>query len=265
MRIKMVSTFAGLLVASMGFAPATGFAAPQILALLPTSQPVPLDCSDGTCVAEIASMCLQEHRSSPTSQHVYRAGQGTKLTLSVTDADGVTRTMPVADKVSLQPVRGFIAVSISLSEGDVRKLGDGVAKISVAPLASAIPLPLAGDKTPLTQDEIDRTTGALRQIARRTVRADGDRLGLAQALDLAVNELPYYQPATAAHVRRLIDTVNSRHQGNAAAQAVRRLNQCQGQVIDGVSVDLRHCLQIYKDGAVSDLTHKVWKAVTPGS
>ncbi len=186
MRTALSTLTAGLALAIRG--PAV--AAPQILALLPTAEPLPLICKKDVCKVEVASMCLQEQRKAPNSYQAYHPGDGTKLTLAVQSKSGNVKEADITKGVTIHAVRGFVAVSVSLPEHLVRDLGDGPASLSVAPLASAIPEPVAGDPNPLTKQEISKATGLLREIAQATAGADTDRLTFSQALDMAVNELP---------------------------------------------------------------------------
>jgi hypothetical protein len=240
-------------------------AAPQILALLPTAEPLPLICEKDVCRVEVASMCLQEHRKAPNSYQTYYPGEGTRLTLAVQTRSGELKKADVTGAVTLHAVRGFVAVSVGLPQHVVRDLGDGPARLSVAPLASAIPEPIAGDPNPLTKQEIANATGLLREIARATVGADTDRLTFSQALDMAVNELPYDQSVSTAHVVRLVEKIGRRHSGPAAKRATRLLSQCQMEELTGLAPDVRSCVQARKDGALSELTKKVWEATKPGS
>lgn len=186
MRTALSTLTAGLALAIRG--PAV--AAPQILALLPTAEPLPLICKKDVCKVEVASMCLQEHREAPNSYQAYQAGEGTKLTLAVQIKSGDVKVADITGDATIHAVWGFVAVSVRLPEHLVRDLGAGPASLSVAPLAFAIPEPVAGDPNPLTKQEISKATGLLREIAQATAGADTDRLTFSQALDMAVNELP---------------------------------------------------------------------------
>ncbi len=90
------------------------------------------------------------------------SGEGAKLTLAVQIKSGEVKETDITADVTSHAVRAFVAVSVSLPEQLVRDLGDGLASLSVSPLASAIPEPEAGDPNPLTEQEIANATGLLR-------------------------------------------------------------------------------------------------------
>jgi hypothetical protein len=58
------------------------------------------------------------------------------------------------------------------------------------------------------------------------VGADADKLTFSQALDMAVNELPYDKSVSTAHVDRLAEKIGKRHTCPAAKRATRLLNRC---------------------------------------
>ncbi len=130
-----------------------------------TLKPVPLTCADGVCSADIPSFCLQEHRRVPDAGTAYILAKNAPLTLSVAAKEGRLQTLPIADKVSIRNLRGFMSVSVSLPEAVVKRLGGGKAALSIGPLASAIPAPIVGDRTPLSINEIASFTGPVRQLA----------------------------------------------------------------------------------------------------
>jgi len=63
MRFKTLAFFVALPLTAIALSPAQ--AAPQILGLIASADPVPMTCVDGTCTAELSSVCLQQHRPTP--------------------------------------------------------------------------------------------------------------------------------------------------------------------------------------------------------
>ncbi|MEK9722675.1 MAG: hypothetical protein VW405_04210 [Rhodospirillaceae bacterium] len=63
-------------------------AAPQIIGVVATAQPLPVQCADGVCTAEVSGVCLQEKRPAPPEGTAYRAHGTATLTLTVRTPDG---------------------------------------------------------------------------------------------------------------------------------------------------------------------------------
>ena len=88
--------------AALAFAAATAFptggaaAAPQILGMVATAEPMPLVCAGGTCSAEFSTFCLQDKRVPPRPGTAYTVAGGGGLTLVVTATDGSERRLPAA-------------------------------------------------------------------------------------------------------------------------------------------------------------------------
>ena len=66
------------------------FAAPQILAVLATAEPVPLTCVKGICEAEFSTMCLQRGRAMPYPGTAYAPADPGNIILVIRRADGST-------------------------------------------------------------------------------------------------------------------------------------------------------------------------------
>ena len=62
----------------IAIAPLPAQAAPQILGLMASAEPVPMTCVDGTCTAELSSVCLQQQRPTPLTGTVYRPAKATQ-------------------------------------------------------------------------------------------------------------------------------------------------------------------------------------------
>ncbi len=268
MRFKTLAYFAAsfaiLPLTVVALSPAQ--AAPQILGLIASATPIPMTCADGTCTAELSSVCLQQHRPTPAAGTVYRPAKNAEITLTVTGSNGIARRMPVAAMLDYVSVRQFSAVKVSLPEAAVRRLGSGTAAISVAPMASVIPVAVAGDPTPLTAAEIARYTGPLRALAERAFERDSDRVNATRILNRMVNRLPERSNFGIEEVAPLWRQTVSRDISVETRKFLdHAVENCRETLRTGVMSDLRSCLSYHHDYLSGENTNNGWQAMNPGS
>ena len=250
---------------------ASANAAPQILGLVATAQPVPLTCVDGVCRAEITTVCLQEHRRAPMPGRAYKAGQGTQISLNVTGRDGTIKTVAVAEKIILTARRHYTSVVLSLPESSLRKFGHDTqtaASISVGTMASAIPLPIASDKAPLSIFEIETYTGPLRQVARNTFAMASVRMATTSHLNQVINRLPDGLADDQAAFEKNWQKVSSDKSRRLTPKARAKVSQiaevCREDYRIGKTVTMRACLEQHHDYLAAETNKKVWEAMKPG-
>jgi len=266
MRFKALALLSAFALTCIDLPPTPAWAAPQILGLIASVTPVPMTCVDGTCTAELSSVCLQQHRSTPSTGTVYRPAKSTQIYLTVTGPDGVQRQQPVETELSFVSLRQFSAVKVSLSEARVRQLGDGVARISVGPMASLIPVAVRGDLDPLSAGEIASYTGPLRVLAERAFERDGDRVNATRILNRMVNRLPSKSDAGIEKVTTLwAQTVGENVTDGTQKFLTQAVNDCRETLRTGVMANLRSCLSYHHDYLSGENTTNGWQAMNPGS
>jgi len=264
MRLKTLAFLAAFLLTAIALAPAQ--AAPQILGLIASIVPVPMKCMDGTCTAELSAVCLQQHRPTPSTGTVYRPAKRTQITLTVAGPNGVNRRMRVETALSFKSLRQFSAVKVSLPEATVRRLGDGVAAISVSPMASIIPIAIEGDPKPLSADEIARYTGPLRALAEGAFELDSARVDATRILNRMVNRLPEHSNFGIEKVRSLWQqTVGKGVADKTQKFLTHAVDDCRETLRTGVMSDLRSCLAYHHDYLSGENTTNGWRAMNPGS
>lgn len=241
-------------------------AAPQILGLIASTEPVPMTCAGGTCTAEISSVCLQQHRPTPLTGTAYRPAKRTRITLTVVGPDGVSRSSPVAEVLTFTSLRQFSAVKVSLPEATVRQMGDGAARISIGEMASLIPVAIEGDPNPLSMDEIARYTGPLRGLAEQAFERDGARVNATRILNRMINRMPERGNAGMESVGALWrQTVGRNVAGETRNFLDRAVDDCRETLRTGVMSDLRSCLSYHHDYLSGENTNNAWQAMNPGS
>jgi len=173
------------------------WAAPQILGLVASNgMPTPLSCADGQCSGLVNSFCLQFARPSPDDGSAYSLLPGGGITILGLRADGSSFRLAGAGLVTLRSRAGFSAVTVSVPESALRKIGAVSASVEVEALTAALPVAVAGDSDPETQADIDQATGALRQLAQSTFEAPGQRSDAARIVTFAIDSLPATGPAS---------------------------------------------------------------------
>ncbi len=164
---RLFLLFAGAL---LSFAPLErAAAAPQILAVLASDTGVSFICLDGQCEARLTTYCLQQFRDAPDYGTAYVPAQGEDFVLVLSDAQDRERLLPAEDYVRFTSARGFMSVSAQVSETALAALGADAAKLRIAPAAALLPVPVAGDDDPLTEQEVAGATEALRRAGQGLV------------------------------------------------------------------------------------------------
>lgn len=266
MRKNVISLFAAIL--AIAGLPAAGQAAPQILGLVATAAPLPLQCADGVCSVEVSGICLQEHRPAPETGTTYRAASGADITLM----PGNGQSVAVASKVEIVSLRSFSAVSVRLPESVVRDLvGDpSDASIAIGPLVSALPVAMQGDPNPLSEAEIQMVTGPLRSVAEQAASKDSVNMLATQSLIGMVNRLPHERTSRtvgAMHIAAMRDVADSALRGSPAmAQLINNaLDTCRVKLRYQMYPNLRACLGNKHDLLNAMTTQSVWRALQTGS
>jgi hypothetical protein len=255
-----------LSLVAVAFTLSPAHAAPQILGLVASAEPVPLTCEGGTCSAEITSICLQKSRPAPVYGTAYKLAKNSRISLVVTGSDGKKKTFPIAEHVEIKSFSMYHSVSLRVPEDVVSRLGKGEAAVMIEPLASATPVALKDDPKPLSAREIRRYTGPLRVVAGRAFEADHVRVAATQFLNQMVNQLPADNSAGIEKLPSVLNKVNAQRQPPAAARLTKAaINECRELLRKDISPGLRSCLSHQHDIITSETNNKVWKALKPGS
>lgn len=264
MRIRVPSLAAAVLAAVAS--PAS--AAPQIMGVVASVEPTPLVCENGTCSAQLSAFCLQQNRAVPPTNSVYDIHAGRGLSLVLTKADGSRETVPAQGHVALTTPRGISAVTVSVPESSLARLGAVAAEVWVEQNVSLVPVAKDNDPDPLTESEIAYVTGPLRQVAERLFESDGERPLAARIVNKLVNATPRHgrQPGEwqRDHWRQVMGGDPADGETAGVQRAVDVFRACTG-ALNGWYFSLRRCLEAKHDDLMRETNAVYWRSVGAGS
>ena len=265
----MMKTLFGLvLAAGAALAMPAGpvFAASQVLGLVASNGlPTPLHCQDGTCSGHVSAFCLQEQRPAPSANSEYLLAPGSKLTLIAQLADGRSLRLSGDGLLTIRTRVGFTSVRISLPEEAMKALGAVSLSVEVAPMASILPRPVAGDPDPLSDQEIALATGPMRRAAEQPFEKPGEAADAARLSSLIVNLLPEDEPQSTAGRNalwnRALALTRSANQDLSTAgieDAHRIYSNCELSLASLTSFNLRTCMEIHHADLMAETNRAFW-------
>ena len=241
-------------------------AAPQILAVAASQQPIPFVCHAGVCEVEVSAMCLQEKRRYPDTQTVYSPHDRQSFVLVIRDADGKERRRVVDDTVTIRSKRTFTAVRFSLNEGLLKGSGGTEVALAIAEEASLVPEAVEGDRYPQTPTDIALATETLGQIAAGWLDTEDEGRVASRLVNAVLNNLPRQSSIDAATYRSAWEHVENRSTEELGEDAVRRAQSvyehCDKAAVSG---QYRHCLEKVHDAALYRMNIEYWRAIKTGS
>ena len=244
-------------IALFGFMPGVAWAAPQIMGLLATAEPAPMQCSDGQCTALLSAFCLQEKRLLPDLDSAYLpAGKG-QVFLIATAADGRTTRMEAGGLVEFRSRYGYTAIEARLSLDRLTEIPPATLALEVTPRAALLPVAKAGDQDPLTEQEIATATGPWRLAAEAIMERNSKGVTGARTAMRLINALPIagdIDPGEREHLWR-------RLAGDAPAHAKQAFNACARSVDQSVGYPLRKCLEERHEKLQVENTREFWRSL----
>ncbi len=237
--------------------PGAAWAAPQIMGLVATAEPAPMQCADGKCTALLSAFCLQEKRLLPDLDSIYLPAGADQVVLIVTAADGRTTRMEAGGLVEFRSSYGFTAIEASLP---LERLGSArpvSLALKVNPRAALLPVAEAGDPDPLTAEEIETATGPWRLAAEAVMEGNSEGAASARIAMRLVNALPAAGDIQAGEREALWGRVA----GNAPALARHTFDACIHSVDQAVGYPLRTCLEERHQKMQVKNTREFWRSL----
>lgn len=247
--------FTGIVLIS--FVPGAVCAAPQIMGLVATAEPAPMQCAGGQCTVLLSAFCLQEKRLPPDFDRAYLpAGLG-QVFLVVTAADGRITRIDASGLVEFRSRYGFTAIEVRLPKESPAGGRPASLAVEVGPHAALLPMAQAGDPDPLTKDEIATATGPWRIAAGAVMEGDSKGAASARIAMRLINELP----ATGDIRPGEREALWRRVAGNAPAFARQTFDACARSVDQSVGYPLRKCLEERHEKMQVDNTREFWRSL----
>ncbi|MCX7356383.1 MAG: hypothetical protein NTY59_16510 [Alphaproteobacteria bacterium] len=243
-------------------------AAPQILALLATDSPVPLDCRDGQCTALLTAICLQKDRVPPAPETAYGPiGIAQNLKLVVTGSDGRAREVAGKDEMTIVSQRNFLSVRVTVPQETMARLGATALAVSVGKGVSLLAAPIPNDPNPQTEKEIARTTDTLRNEAAWLDDPNDAYSSQARIANRVLSMLPTHGAVESAEARRAFDQVARANAGKPGMKEFgalyKKCEDTQGWSIYGRN--MRECVESWHDSLMMERNVEYWERTGAGS
>lgn len=251
-------------------------AAPQVLALVASAEPVPMVCRNGACSVEMSAFCLQPEWRAPVEGTVYHPRGGEGIRVVATTRDGETLTFTAAELgLAVESARTHTAVRLSVPVEEMQAHNLRSAAIEVGRGVSLVPEALPGDPRPHSEQDIAIAIGPLRALGTLLVDEGGDPIAAARIANRLISALPARgrtdDEARATLWRRVMgDAAGATGaQGGAASATAMSLargayQDCHARTMGGM-MSLRECLGAAHDRFIGDLNDTYWDAAKTGS
>ncbi len=185
-----VLSIAGAALLGAGLGAGETYAAPQVLALIATGQPVALQCDAAECRVELPTLCLQPERRAPQAGRGYRLADGQSVVLSGRTADGARVSIPLSREIRFQAMRTHVTVEARIAREVLVRHGLARPAIGVGQAVTVVPVAAASDERPLTAHEVAEAAGARRALAIALVDRDAERMPAVRLTNRLIHALP---------------------------------------------------------------------------
>jgi hypothetical protein len=242
LRLTLPAIFAGGLVLSAGLAEAS----PQVLGLVASIRPTPMQCGAAGCRADLSSFCLEQPRPYPILGTVYGPAPNTKLTLVVTGRDGQIRRLDGTRYLAFVDDRGFASVTARLTAADLARLDAASVAIEVGKDASLLPVAKAADPDPQSNREIALATGVSRKKAETFFDRPGRDADAIRLTNAMINYLPPGELGRNPADSDVLAKTEALYQGAPVDPAgVRQAEEIHSNCV--AKVDVRHQIESMRD------------------
>ncbi len=255
----------------LAMTPFTGaMAEPQILGVIAQTDPMPMTCTAGTCVAELTAFCMEPDRASPRHETAYKPFEGADLTIVATAADGAEVRIPAAKVATFTSVRGYAAVRVAVSEAKLAELGVERAAVHVGARVTMMPQWDRYMRRPHEQEEVDLAGTVRRVVGEKIVDNGGERADAARMLGRIINALPEKGGVDEATRHSLwqdvFDDGRLDGQDRGAVKTARSAYQtCLARDPAAQGFSMRRCLEHRHDFLIWKLNSVYWASVGRGS
>ncbi|QEX15195.1 hypothetical protein FRZ44_04750 [Hypericibacter terrae] len=253
-----------------GWTTSTGSAqaAPQILGVVASHGPIPLNCLNDGCRADLSTFCLQQSRDNPARGQTYVPIEGAEIVLSGTNRLGQNVRLSATPYLEFATDRGFTAIEVTLPPGELAKLGLFDIAIDIGERVSLVPMAAANDTNPQTAAEIAIATGTVREVGTEffdRIDEAGDAIRLANQM---INALPARGHSINDSDGRVLEAAIASETGRASGiegvtLARKMYATCGAKVeVSHYFDNVRSCLEAAHDELVANTNIDLWRSLS---
>ena len=238
--------------------------APQVLGLIATKLPTPLNCVDGTCTGFFSAFCMQEKRPKPAAGQQYDLAGAGDLTLVVHQQDGKTAQFSATGLLDFTSEGEYTSVRVSLDQSRLAALGAKSVSVIVPRQVALVPRLAEGMANTHVQEDLDTASGPRRFAAEGFFERSNPRADAAVIMSRLINLLPPEGIAPAAIRHEVWDqSVNQSLIRDLVPEAVDSARdtyeRCNHYADNGYKVRLRGCLEKTHDELLKSLNKDYWE------
>ncbi|MDA0341804.1 MAG: hypothetical protein O3B74_09445 [Proteobacteria bacterium] len=254
-----------LSIAAASSASAASSEAPQVLGLIASKRPAPLNCVDGTCTGFFSAFCMQEKRPKPTAGQQYDLAGAGDLTLVVQDVDGGTTRFSAAGLLEFTSEGEYTSVRVSLQTRRLASLNPKSISVLVPRHVALVPRLPEGVANATHEQDLEIATGPRRFAAEGFFEHSNPRADAAVIMTRLINLLPP-QGTTPTKVRhqiwnKSIDNTLIRELTPEGVETARdTYDRCNHYADKGYKVRLRGCLSKSHDELLKSLNKDYWES-----
>ncbi len=243
-------------------------AAPQVLAVAATQEPLNFQCYNGVCEVELSAMCLQKRRRFPTSDNVYHASDNDGFTLVLRDAASGQSRIPAGDLINLRSKRSFTAVAVRIPQSDLESLGASGVALEVAEGISLVPETPEFDMYPFVDGEVENAVGPLRTLASGWLSGDEETTVAVRMVNRLLNNIPLRDrmaPAQRISLWQDVFSTSDPLSNEGTRHAYELYDGCLAGTGGTSGQSLRSCLEMKHDSMIYHMNKQYWIATETGS
>ena len=244
-------------------------AVPQALAVAATSSPIEFVCKNGVCEVELSSMCLQYEKRFPDPRTAYYPTDKSAFTLMLKKQNGETIQVPASKQADIRATRTYTAVTIKIDEQWLIENDVQQASLVVAKEATLLPIAVAGDFTPQTDADIEKTKTYLRPLVDNWLEGDKVKRQRMTMLNRLINRTSRSGTLTSSESAEIWEDAISGAPASVTAPVREHVSeifrQCQNSAGSVGSPALRRCLEMSHDTAIYQMNIEFWNASKAGS
>jgi hypothetical protein len=237
---------------------------PQVLGLIATKRPAPLNCIDGTCTGFFSAFCMQEKRPKPTAGQRYDLAGAGDLTLVVHQQGGKTARSSATGLLDFTSDGEYTSVRVNLDQSRLDSLNATSVSVVVPRHVALVPRLPEGMANADLESDLETATGPKRFAAEGFFERSNPRADAAVIMTRLINLLPPegIAPATIRHQvwDKSIDQTLIRELAPEAVDTARdTYDRCNHYADNGYKVRLRGCLEKTHDELLKSLNKDYWE------